>query len=149
MNALLSALVYWHWLILGVLLMIAETMAPGSFLLWIGVGAVLTGGLLYVIPELSWQVQLIVFALLSLASIIFWRRHRAANPDLTSHPTLNQRGLSYVGRRFTLSEPIVDGVGRLHVDDTTWRIEGDDLPAATTVVVVAAVGTALRVTRAG
>jgi len=147
MSALLESLVFWHWLILGVMLMIAETMFPGSFLLWFGIGAVATGAMLWLAPGLGWQVQLLFFALTSVTAIILWRRHRA-DPEHTSHPTLNQRGLNYVGRRFTLSEPIVDGVGRLRVDDTMWRIEGDDLAAETQVVVTGADGTVLRVKRA-
>lgn len=148
MSVLLESLVFWHWLILGVMLMIAETMLPGSFLLWFGIGAVATGALLWLAPSLGWQVQLLFFALISVTAIILWRRHRTASPGHTSHPTLNQRGLNYVGRRFTLSDPIVDGVGRLHVDDTMWRIDGDDLPAGTTVVVIGADGTVLKVKRA-
>jgi inner membrane protein len=148
MSGILDSLVYWHWLILGVALMIAETLMPGSFLLWFGVGATATGIVVWLIPTLSWQIQLVFFALVSMTVIILWRRYRNANPDVTSHPTLNQRGLTYIGRRFTLNEPIVDGVGRAHVDDSMWRITGDDLPAETTVVVIGAEGTVLKVKRA-
>jgi inner membrane protein len=145
----LGSLVFWHWLILGMVLMIAEILVPGSFLLWFGIGAMATGVLSWLLPTLGWQVQVLFFAIVSMATIILWRRHLQTNPEVSSHPNLNQRGLQYVGRRFTLSEPIINGVGRLHVDDTTWKIEGDDMPAATAVVVTGVDGTALRVTRAG
>ena len=136
---------YWHWLILGVVLMIAETLLPGSFLIWLGVGAVVAGLTLLAIPGLAWQAQVVIFALVAVAAIMSWRRYRIANPEVTTHPNLNRRGESYRGRHFTLDSPIVDGVGRIHVDDTLWRVEGTDLPVGTRVMVVDVAGTTLRV----
>lgn len=145
MSALLTSLVYWHWFILGVVLMAAEALLPGSFLIWFGAGALATGILVFLAPALPWQAQWVAFAVISLASIVWWRRHGGRFARQPSHPTLNQRGAGYVGRRFTLAEAIVDGVGRLHVDDTMWRIEGADLPAGATVIVIGVDGNALRV----
>ncbi len=145
MTELLKSLVYWHWLILGIVLMTAEALLPGSFLVWFGVGALITGGALLVVPTLGWQLQLIFFALVSGVTILAWRRYRAAHPESSSHPTLNQRGAQYLGRRFTLDSPIVDGVGRLRVDDTQWRVEGPDLPAGTHVTVTGCEGNVLKV----
>ncbi len=147
MSDLLHTLVYWHWFVLGVLLMIAEALFPGTFLLWFGVGALVTGIALFVVPAFPWQVQLVLFAVVSVAAIGYWRRYRAVHPETTSHPALNQRSAQYIGRRFTLAEPLVDGVGHLHVDDTRWRIEGSDLPVGTVVVVSSVAGTTLQVTR--
>lgn len=148
MNGLLESLIYWHWFVLGVILMIAEALFPGSFLLWFGVGALATGIALLIVPSLIWQVQLTLFALVSLAAIVYWRRYRAVHPETTSHPALNQRGAQYIGRRFTLEEAVVDGIGRLHVDDTFWRVEGPELPAGTPITVVGVDGTLLRIARA-
>jgi membrane protein implicated in regulation of membrane protease activity len=58
---------------------------------------------------------------------------------------LNRRGEQYVGRLFTLQEAVVNGVGKLQVDDTTWRISGVDLPAGRKVRVAGVDGTTLRV----
>jgi len=148
MMELFARLGPWHWFIAGVVLMIAETLLPGTFLLWFGVGALVVGVALLVVPALAWQGQLVLFAVVSAATIVAWRRYRAAHPETTSHPALNRRGAQYVGRRFTLTEPIVDGVGRLHVDDTWWRVAGPDLPTGTHVTVVGAEGTVLTVERA-
>lgn len=137
--------VYWHWFTLSVVLMIAESLFPGSFLIWFGVGALAAGLALLAVPGLAWQAQGVIFALVAVAAIIGWRRYKAANPELSSHPSLNRRGQAYVGRHFTLDAPIVDGVGRLHVDDTLWRVEGADLPVGTQVTVIDVVGTTLRV----
>ena len=112
---------------------------------WFGLGAAMTGGLLLLFPELAWQAQWIIFAVLSVVSVFVWRRYRARHPETSDHPILNQRGRNYVGRRFTLASPIVDGVGKLHVDDTSWKISGADLPAGAHVKVVGVEGTMLKV----
>ena len=52
-----------------------------------------------------------------------------------------------MGRTFTLERPIVDGRGRLKVDDTMWLVEGPDLPAGTRVQVTGVDNTLLRVTQ--
>jgi membrane protein implicated in regulation of membrane protease activity len=49
---------------------------------------------------------------------------------------LNRRGQQYTGRIFTLDHPIVNGVGKIDVDDSTWRVKGPDLEAGTRVRVV-------------
>jgi hypothetical protein len=145
-SALLTHLAPWHWLLAAIVLMIAETLLPGSFLLWFGVGAAVTAGLLWLLG-LSWQAQWICFALVSIGSIVAWRRFREQHPEQTSHPTLNQRGQSYVGRRYTLGEAIVDGQGKLHVDDTAWKVSGEDMPAGAHVRVTGVEGTVLKVER--
>ena len=61
---------------------------------------------------------------------------------------LNRRGEQYVGRRLTLDEPIVNGRGQVKVDNSTWRVEGADLPAGTPVIVTGVRGTILNVERA-
>ncbi len=95
----------------------------------------------------SWQVQFGLFAALSMVSVWMWHRYRPAIKP-SDQPTLNRRGDSYVGRVFTLDTPIVNGVGKLHVDDTQWRVAGADVAAGTRVKVILAEGSTLRVERA-
>lgn len=138
-------LAFWEWWVLGLALLVAEMLIPtGFFLIWIGVAAGLTGVLAWAVPTLAWQAQALLFGTLSLASFFLWRRLR---PALTAsdRPTLNRRGESYVGRSFRLEEPLVDGVGRLRVDDSQWRVSGPDLPAGAHVRVIASDGATLKV----
>lgn len=146
MIALLTHLEASHWLIGAVVLLIAEMLLPGCFLLWFGVGAAVTGLLLSVL-HFSWQIQWLCFALVSIASILVVRRYRGRSPGEIRYPDLNRRSLQYVGRRYTLSEPIVDGYGRLNVDDTVWKVSGEDAPVGTRVRVVGVDGTVLKVER--
>lgn len=138
-------LVFWHWFVLGLLLLIAEMLLPtGFFLLWIGAAAILVGGLAWAMPALAWEAQAMLFGVLSIASFFVWRRFAPGNP-VSDQPSLNRRGHSYVGRTFTLTAPIVNGVGKLHVDDSQWRVSGPDVAAGAQVRVVAVDGTTLRV----
>ena len=43
----------WHWLVLGFVLLIAETLVPGVFLLWWGLAAIVTAGVMALVPSLS------------------------------------------------------------------------------------------------
>jgi len=142
---LLEYLEYWHWLVLAVLLAILEIYSPGVFLLWMGVGAGITGVLVWAMPDLTWQVQLVTFALLSIGATVGARLFLRNHPLQTDQPKLNRRGEQYVGRVFTLEEPIVNGQGKIRVDDSTWKVHGIDCDAGTQVKVDGVDGVVLMV----
>lgn len=136
---------HWHWWILAVALVILEVFAPGAFFLWLGIAAGVVGALVYLVPSLGWEYQVLAFSLLSVISIIIWRKFFRARPSDTDQPNLNRRGEQYVGRLFTLNEPIVDGLGKIRVDDSTWKIRGEDCPVGSQVEVTGVDGTILKV----
>lgn len=138
-------LVYWHWWILAGLLLLVELLASGFFFLWLAAAAGGVGVLALIAPGLGWQMQVILFSVLSVASIVLFRRYQRSHPQQSDQPSLNRRGEQYVGRRFTLDRPITNGVGELRVDDSTWRISGPDLPVGAGVRVVGVDGVILRV----
>lgn len=142
---LLNDITFWHWLIIGVLLVVLEIFAPGVVFLWIGVAALATGIVAWVFPDLALQWQVIFFAVLSVVSVLGGRAYLKRRPVPTDHPTLNRRGEQYVGRRFTLDAPIVGGYGKIHVDDSTWKVSGEDMAEGTTVLVTGVDGTVLKV----
>jgi membrane protein implicated in regulation of membrane protease activity len=145
MAGLLAQVDYWHWLILGGVLLLVEVAAAGFFFLWLAIAAVITGLVLLLFPGLDWQYQLMLFSGLSVISIAAFRRYQRSNPVTTDQPTLNRRGEQYIGRSFTLEQPIINNIGVIRVDDSTWRISGADLPAGATIKVVAADGVILKV----
>ena len=143
---MLDSLVYWHWIVLGLVLLILEMLAPGAILMWFGAGAILVGGLLFLFPEMGWQWQILIFALVSLITIFAWKRLRHDNPmDNTDSGTLNQRGKALIGRQVPLVEAIKNGVGRVQIDDTFWRVEGEDLTKGSLIKVIEADGATLKV----
>lgn len=136
MESLYTQLEFWHWLTFAVLLIIMEIFSPGAFFLWLGISSACVGAVLYTWPELSWQNQLILFAVLSVVSIVIWRLTRRFFPSQESAvPNLNRRAEQYIGRTFRLIEPIENGVGKIKVDDSSWRVHGADTPIETPVKV--------------
>jgi len=127
---------FWHWWMVAVVLVIIEIFAPTFFALWLAVAAFMTGLALFLSPEMQWEYQVLIFAVLSVASIIIWRHYYSKNPIATDEPLLNRRGEQYVGRIITLQEAIIDGQGKVKVDDSSWKIEGDDCPVGTKIKIV-------------
>ncbi len=141
----LEQITIWHWFILGCALVVLEILAPGIIFVWLGVAAIITGIVALVVPSLSWEYQFLIFALVSVISVFAGRALIRRRPTGTDHPLLNRRGEQYVGRVFTLEEPIVNGTGKLRIDDTTWKVNGQDLAAGTAVKVAGVNGVILLV----
>jgi membrane protein implicated in regulation of membrane protease activity len=125
----------WKWIILGAILLALELAAPGAFMMWLGLSAVLVGFLSFIWPDLSWQWQGVAFAVFAVASIPLWRRfaHNVEPPE--ERPYLNRRADAMVGQTYTLDKPIVDGIGTIRVGDTVWRVSGRDCGAGSRVKV--------------
>lgn len=144
--ALVNTLGPWSWWIVGLLLLAAELAAPGVFLIWIGLAALIVGAVSLLVWDLaawSWQLQLLVFAVLSVVLTLAGRRY-FARPDADSdQPLLNRRGESLVGRIAVLADPISNGRGRIRLDDTWWSVSGPDLPAGMKVRVAEWTGSEL------
>ena len=129
----------WNWFVLGFVLLALEILVPGVFLLWIGIAALATGALSLLLWDGSfwiWQVQVLTFLVLSLISAFAGKRVMG-NGGESDLPLLNRRADQLVGRTATLAEPIVNGWGRVRIDDTIWIVSGPDMPAGTTVRVSA------------
>jgi membrane protein implicated in regulation of membrane protease activity len=148
MSEVLATIQFWHWWILGLGLVIIELIVPGFFLLWIGIAAGLTGVLALVVPTTPWEVQFLVFGVLTVAAVVAARFYFRRYPIETKDSTLNRRGAQYVGRVLSVEEAIVNGRGKVRVDDTVWRAEGPDVPAGGRVKVTGVAGTVLQVEKA-
>lgn len=138
----------WSWWVLGFALLAAEVVAPGVFLVWIGIAAILTGVVSLLLWDASfwvWQAQLVFFAVLSVVAVFVGRRLLARSGDTSDEPLLNQRGARLVGRTAVLEKPITEGRGRIRLDDTTWTVNGPDLPAGARVRVIGSDGGRLTV----
>lgn len=127
----LAGLGAWAWIILGVVLIGLEMAAPGAFLLWLGLAAILTG-LIDGWASLSWQAATLTFAATAVISVLLGRSvNRAGTP--AGAATLNRRGAALTGRVLTLEAPITGGEGRVRIDDSSWRVTGPDAPTGARV----------------
>jgi len=145
MTEMFSTLGTWNWLIFGLILMTLELLAPGVFLFWLGLAALLVGLISFAINP-SWQLQMLMFAVFAAAAVLLWRRVARNNTAVSkSNRFLNKRAEALVGRVFTLEKPIIDGWGTVRIDDTIWRVTGPDTPAGSRVRIVRADGARLTV----
>ncbi len=143
MEQIFPVLGQWAWFVAAAILLIFELVSPGVFFMWLAIAAVLTG-LADTVFGLPWQAELLLFAFLSAVAVFAGRRfYKGPGMEPADNPYLNRRQMGYVGRTFTLKEPVVDGRGRLTIEDTLWDIEGPDMPAGTRIKVTAVSGMSL------
>jgi inner membrane protein len=148
MTNMFNTLGTWNWLVFGLILMALELAAPGVFLFWLGLAALLVGLVSFAFTP-SWQVQVLMFAVFAAAAVPVYRRLSRSNSAASAdNPFLNKRADALVGRVFTLEKPIVDGSGTVRIDDTVWRIAGPDAPAGSRIKIVQADGASLTVAAA-
>jgi inner membrane protein len=136
---------FWYWLIAAVVMIVIEMLLPAAYFLWMGISAFIVGLILYVYPDLHLMIQVIIFGVLSVVTLVMYKKHKNDNPTVNDEPNLNRRGEQYVGRIFTLEEPIVNGVGKVKVDDSTWKVKGSDMAAGMKVRVMSVDGTVFNV----
>ena len=123
---------HWLWLTIGVVLCAFEALAPGMFMLWLGIAAIVTGVVVFLAP-LTVEWSLLLFCLLALLSVATGRKFYGAQDKESDKPFLNRRADAMIGQIFTLESAIADGEGRIRYHDSVWRVQGPDLPAGTRV----------------
>ena len=133
------------WGALALLLFAAEALAPGAFMLWIGIGAAAVFVLVAVFADIPLLWQVVAFVVLSVLSIQCYRRWGKPHARASDKPLLNRRAEQLVGRVVALPQAIIDGQGRVSIDDASWQVSGPDLPAGARVRVVAVQGSVLLV----
>jgi hypothetical protein len=104
----------------------------------------------YIWPDLSWQKQISLFAVLALlCSVWFWYRFKSFN-QTTDQPELNDRAAQLIGREFALTHEMTGGQGKMQVGDTLWRVESENnLSAGTQVKVVGSRDMVLVIVKSG
>ena len=135
------------WAAVALLLFAAEAMAPGAFLLWLGLAAAVVCVIVLVLPDLPLLAQVTAFVVLSFAAIQIWRTwfRRPGRERASDRPLLNRRAEQLIGRVVPLERAIVNGSGRVQIADALWDVTGPDLPVGTSVRIVATEGMTLRV----
>lgn len=136
MIAFVMSLGIWNWVILGLILLTSELFVPGFFLIWIGLGALLTAIVISLFSGFShlehWQVQALLFLIFSVGFVIIGY-HFFKSDKQSDEPLLNQRPKQLIGTVLTLREPIIDNHGRVSIGDTVWRVKGPNANAGNRV----------------
>lgn len=127
---------FWYWWVLAVFLLGIELLVTGFYFLWFALSAFFVGCWVWILPSVSFAVQILVFSILAIVSVSIWRIYFKKFPIATDQPLLNRRGAQYIGRVVTLIEPIRNGQGKIKVDDSLWKVQGEDCPIDTRVKIV-------------
>lgn len=136
---------FWHWWIVGGVMLVLELLAPGVFFLWLAFAAAVTGIIKLVFPGVAVEWQLLLFALLGVISTFAGRRWFVRRINGTDNSGLNQRGAQLTGRVVTLPGDTVNGEVRMKLDGTTWRLfVGEDLKAGSRVRITGLKGIVLQ-----
>ena len=134
---------YWHWLVLGFLLLGAETFGVGGFLIGMAVAAFALA-VLRLFLSLSWENQLIIYAFCSAACTwVYWQYFRNFNQQ-SDKTLLNDRAAQLIGRSVVLDKALVGGEGKIQIGDTLWKVKSSvDCNVGDTLEVIATEGMTL------
>ena len=124
------------WAALALLLIAAETLAPGAFMLWLGFAAAAVFLVVLLIPGVPVLAQAAAFVVLGFVSIQVYRKWFRSRERQSDQPALNRRTAALVGRVVPLERAIVDGRGRVQIADAYWEVSGPDLPIGVAVRIV-------------
>ncbi len=133
------------WLIIGATLIVIELFMPGVLMLWFGIAALITALVTWFLP-IELELQILVMAVLSIISLAIGRmvyKKMGDTSDTSSEP-INARTARYIGNITHTEEAIIDGRGRVKIEDSSWLCQcKTDLPAGTRVKIIGATGTVL------
>ena len=113
----------WIWAIGGVLLLIAEIVAPGFFLVFVGAAAIATG-LFTLLFDLGAAPQLALFALYSVLAVMIGKRWYGEPDAIDENLRLNEPARRLVGKTVTVVSAVDEHGGRVRVGDGEWNARG-------------------------
>lgn len=144
-NGLFDNLLYWHWWVFAIILIILEVFSPAAFFMWMGAAAGVTGLVLLVLPDMSWQIQFIIFSASSIVAILLGRTFFNRDSENVDDPTLGQFELELIGNIYEVEQAIRNGTGRVKVGESTWKANGPDCDTGKLIRVVSVKGAELEV----
>ena len=105
-------LLYWHWMVLGIVLMLSEIFLGSFFIFWFGAGALSVGTAMLIIPGMSEAAQIIIWAFSSTAFAIGWFKIiKPLSQDRTKAGMSRESLLGEIGQ--VLDPPNGDKFGKL------------------------------------
>ena len=134
----------WIWAIAGILLLIAEIIAPGFFLVFVGAAAIATG-LFTLLFDLGTAPQLVLFALYSVLAVMIGKRWYGEPHSIDENVRLNDPARRLVGKTVTVVAPVDDHGGRVRVGDGEWNARGGPAEPGERVTVTGVDGNCLTV----
>lgn len=134
----------WIWAIGGVLLLIAEIIAPGFFLVFVGAAAIATG-LFTLLFDLGTAPQLALFAIYAVLAVMIGKRWYGEPHGGDRRHAINEPAKRLVGKTVTAVTDIDDHGGRVRVGDGEWNARGGPAAAGDRLTVTGVDGNCLTV----
>jgi inner membrane protein len=144
-NSFFFSLGLWNWFIIAAVLGVLEVIMPGYFMIWYGLAAVFVGALALMV-DISWQMQLILYAVIGMGLLVASLRFAGSRAGESDRPMLNKRGESHVGHVYDLVDATSNGRGSVKVGDSIWQVkleDGADLAKGDGVLITGVKGTRL------
>jgi len=135
------AFVFWYWWVLALVFLVIELLIPCFFFLSLSAAGFIAGCIVWLLPVTGIDMQVFIFSVLSVIAIFVWKFYIKKIPITSDQPLLNKRGEQYIGRVFSLYEAIENGQGKIKVDDSIWKVHGEDCDISSKVKVIAINGT--------
>lgn len=118
-------ILFWHWFVFGMALIIAEIFIPSFTIFWFGLGAFIAGGLLFFFKELSFSWQLFIWALASCIFTLLWfKLFKPLMTDQTKAGIAREAILGETGQVIKTSSDVKHGIVRF----TTPVLGSDEWP---------------------
>lgn len=142
----ISQINHWHWLAFGLCLLAVEVLGTAGYFLWLGLSALVVGVIVAFLP-ISWQLQWMAFASISLVTTwLWWRRQLSSDQHDDENRKLNQKEKQLIGMTSVVTQDVAGEQFRLSLGDTTWTAVCDEkLKAGTRVIVVDVDGIVIKV----
>lgn len=130
-----AGLPFWVWMAGGLALSFLETLAPGAFLIFIGLAGLVVGAVDFIWPQ-SLEIQAVGFAVLA-AALALVGKGVYGSVVRSKNSGAGSRAEALLGREYYLDAGIARGFGQIRVADSVWRVSGPELPAGAKVKVIA------------
>jgi inner membrane protein len=145
MQGWLDTLTFWHWFILGALLLTGETIGVARFLAGAGLAAVLVGLVLITGPAFAWPTQVFLFATFAVVFTLMQRKRSQALAQSASSTHI-QDTAHLIGQTFVLDHSLPLGRGVLRVNGQTWHVHSaESLAPGQRIKVIGMEGSVLNV----
>ncbi|WP_417317075.1 NfeD family protein [Emcibacter sp.] len=116
---------HWLWFVAALALIGFEVALPGVVFLWLAIASAIVGLIVLVLPDMSWEMQFVIFSVLSVVSVFAGRSYLKKHPLETEDTNLNRRGAQYIGHNYTLVSDMENGEGKIKIGDTLWKVRGE------------------------
>lgn len=129
---------YGYWIIIGGIFFIIEIMSNTLLFLFLGISSCIMALIIFMLPNISNEIQLILSSILAIGSIIFayyvHKKLLKRNKNKLKYNT-NDRLSKYIGLEATLSSDVINGIGEINLEGSTWRVIIDSGTAGNKIII--------------